>query len=274
LAEAASTCEDPTAGEIEDRAVGGADVLVRGVLAVMSKERADADARDLRPGSAVLPPLDARRSLVEDAVELLRQEILSGRFRQGEHLVETKIAEQLRVSRGPVREAFKLLRAEGLVEEEPRRGTFVVSLSARDASEIYQLRAAIEGRAAQLLAASGDPARIAELSGLYAAIERAEAAKDADAVYAADLAFHDALCRLSGNARLHEVFVRYVPALRALLRLDKRVHGPLENARGVHRPLIRAIEAGDADLARKLAEQHCDDAGELIIRYLISVEDP
>ncbi len=240
----------------------------------MSKERADVDANDRTSNGVGLPPLDARRSLVEEAAELLRQEILSGRFRQGEHLVETKIAEQLRVSRGPVREAFKLLRAEGLVEEEPRRGTFVVSLSARDATEIYELRAAIEGRAAHLLAASGDAARIGELSQLNAAIERAELANDADAVYACDLAFHDALCRLSGNARLHDVFVRYVPALRALLRLDKRVHGPLENAKGVHRPLIRAIEAGDADLARKLAEQHCDDAGQLINRYLISVEDP
>jgi GntR family transcriptional regulator, gluconate operon transcriptional repressor len=240
----------------------------------MSKEQVDVDAADRTADDASLPPLDARRSLAEDAVELLRHEILSGRFRQGEHLVETKIAQQLRVSRGPVREAFKLLRAEGLVKEEPRRGTFVVSLSARDAREIYELRAAIEGRAAQLLAASGDAAKIRELSQLNAAIERAEAANDSSGVYASDLAFHDALCRLSDNARLHEVFVRYVPALRALLRLDKRVHGPMENVRSVHRPLMRAIEAGDAELARSLAEQHCDDAGQLIVRYLISVEDP
>jgi GntR family transcriptional regulator, gluconate operon transcriptional repressor len=232
------------------------------------------EAEGRAAGDVSLPPLDARRSLAEDAVELLRHEILSGRFRQGEHLVETKIAEQLGVSRGPVREAFKLLRAEGLVKEEPRRGMFVVSLSARDAREIYELRAAIEGRAAHLLAASGDAGKIRELSRLNAAIERAEAANDTTGVYACDLAFHDALCRLSGNARLHEVFVRYVPALRALLRLDKRVHGPMENVRGVHRPLMQAIEAGDADLARSLAERHCDDAGELIVRYLISVEDP
>jgi len=240
----------------------------------MSKEQVGADATDWTSEEASLPPLDGHRSLVEDAVELLRHEILSGRLRQGEHLVETKIAQQLRVSRGPVREAFKLLRAEGLVKDEPRRGMFVVSLSATDAREIYELRAAIEGRAAQLVAASGDAAKIRELSKLNAAIEHAEAVSDARGVYARDLAFHDALCRLSDNARLHEVFVRYVPALRALLRLDKRVHGPLEHAKGVHRPLMQAIEAGDPELSRSLAEQHCDDAGQLIVRYLISVEDP
>jgi GntR family transcriptional regulator of gluconate operon len=222
---------------------------------------------------AQLHPLENPRSLAEEAVELLRQEILTGRFRQGEHLVETKIAHQLNVSRGPVREAFKLLRAEGLVEEEPRRGTFVVSLSAKDAGEIYGLRAAIEGRAARLLAASGDLHRIGELSRLYAALERAAAANDAAEVHARDLGLHEGLCRLSGNTRLHEVFARYVPMLRALLRLDERMLGSLEEAAGQHGPFVHAIEAGDVQLAGELAEAHCDDAGEMIVSYLDSLDD-
>ena len=102
--------------------------------------------------SAPLQPLQAPRSLAEDAADRIREQILAGGFRQGEHLVEAKIAEQLNISRGPVREAFKLLRAEGLLNEEPRRGTFVVSLSADDVREIYGLRAALEGRAARLIA--------------------------------------------------------------------------------------------------------------------------
>src|SRR5438477_9433205 len=98
-----------------------------------------------------LQPLEVSRSLAEDAADRIREQILGGGFRQGEHLVESRIAQQLNVSRGPVREAFKLLRAEGLLEEEPRRGTFVVRLSSSDVSEIYGLRAAIEGRAARLI---------------------------------------------------------------------------------------------------------------------------
>jgi DNA-binding GntR family transcriptional regulator len=220
-----------------------------------------------------LPPLDSRRSLVGDAVDQLRQAILAGRFRQGERLVETKIAEQFQVSRGTVREAFKLLRSEGLVEEEPRRGTFVVSLSGRDAREIYELRAAIEGRAAYMIAKVENRASIETLFELCTAMERAEAEHDAAGVYACDLAFHDELCRLSGNARLHEVFLRYVPALRALLQLDKRIYGPLQNIVGGHRLLVDAIAAGDADKARALAEQHCDEAGMHASNYLNSIED-
>jgi DNA-binding GntR family transcriptional regulator len=219
-----------------------------------------------------LPPLDGRRSLVGVAVDQLREGILAGRFRQGERLVETKIAEQLQVSRGTVREAFKLLRSEGLVEEEPRRGTFVVSLSGTDAREIYELRMAIEGRAAFMVAELADQTSIDTLTQLCTQMERAETEHDAAGVYTSDLAFHESLCRLSGNARLHEVFARYVPALRALLQLDKRIYSPLQNIVGGHRRLVNAIQSGDADLARALAEQHCLEAGRLASNYLDSLE--
>ncbi len=220
-----------------------------------------------------LTPLAAPRSLAEDAADRLREQIMTGGFGPGEHLVEAKIAEQLNISRGPVREAFKLLRAEGLVEEEPRRGTFVVRLESSDAREIYQLRAAIEGRAARLLAASRDPAALAELRVLVADIDAAVRSKDMLAVSRADLAFHEALCRLSGNGRLEEVFLRYVPVLRGLLRLDERVYQSLDEIALQHRPLLEAIENGDADRAAALFEQHCAQAGELIARYIDSLPD-
>jgi GntR family transcriptional regulator of gluconate operon len=223
--------------------------------------------------SAMLRPLDAPRSLAEDAADRIREQILAGGFVQGEHLVEARIAEQLNVSRGPVREAFKLLRSEGLLLEEPRRGTFVVSLSAGDVREIYGVRAAIEGRAARLIASRRDPAATAELRALLSSIVSAAAADDVAAVYRQDLAFHDAVCRLSGNARLHEVFARYVPMLRALLHVDERMQESLTVVAEQHRPIVDAIEAGDVDGAMAHAEQHCDVAGELIAGYLESLPE-
>jgi GntR family transcriptional regulator, gluconate operon transcriptional repressor len=219
-------------------------------------------------GTAALKPLQAPRSLAEDAADRIREQILAGGFTQGEHLVEARIAEQLNVSRGPVREAFKLLRAEGLLMEEPRRGTFVVSLSARDVREIYGLRAAIEGRAARLLATRCEDGAIAGLRDRLEAIESAAAAGDVAAVYRADLAFHEAVCRLSDNARLHEVFERYVPMLRALLHVDERMHESLDVVAGQHRPLFEAIASGDVDGAVASFEAHCDTSGELIASYL------
>jgi DNA-binding GntR family transcriptional regulator len=215
-----------------------------------------------------LTPLDAPRSLAEDAADRIREQIMAGGFSPGEHLVEAKIAEQLRVSRGPVREAFKLLRAEGLLQEEPRRGTFVVQMAPTDVREIYGLRGAIEGRAARIVAGTADGEARAGLRSRLEAIEAAVSKDDPQAVFRADLAFHEALVHASGNSRLEEVFARYVPTLRALLRLDEHVYRGLDQIALEHAPLLEAIEAGDERRAAALAEAHCDHAGELIAAYV------
>jgi DNA-binding GntR family transcriptional regulator len=214
--------------------------------------------------SSTLRPLEAPRSLAEDAADRIREQILDGGFKQGEHLVEAKIAEQLNISRGPVREAFKLLRAEGLLKEEPRRGTFVVSLTAHDVREIYGLRAALEGRAGRMIARSQDPTVLARLRALADEIDRAVDAGDAVAASRADLAFHEGLCELCGNSRIHEVFMRYVPTLRGLLRLDEHVLASLDEISRQHRPLVEAIEAGDEETAARLLNEHAEHAGGLI----------
>jgi GntR family transcriptional regulator, gluconate operon transcriptional repressor len=219
-------------------------------------------------GNGSLQPLQAPRPLAEDAADRIREQILSGGFRPGEHLVEARIAQQLNVSRGPVREAFKLLRAEGLLEEEPRRGTFVVKLSAADVRDIYGLRAAIEARAARMLARSGDPTALNRLRELASAIDQAVASGDGVRISRADLAFHLGLCELSGNKRLSEVFMRYVPMLRALLRLDERVYRSLDEIGPQHRPMLEAIESGDDDRAAAMFGEHAEQAGELIAEYI------
>jgi GntR family transcriptional regulator, gluconate operon transcriptional repressor len=215
-----------------------------------------------------LRPLEAPRSLAEDAADRIREQILSGGFRQGEHLVETKIAHELNISRGPVREAFKLLRAEGLLQEEPRRGSFVVKLSPDDVRGIYGLRAAIEGRAARMIAEGSDPLAARRLGDLVDAIDRAVANGKAADVFAADLAFHAELVASAGNKSLDEVFVRYVPTLRALLRLDEHVYRSLDDIAVEHRPILDAIQRGNPDEAAAAAEQHCDHAGDLIADYV------
>jgi GntR family transcriptional regulator of gluconate operon len=126
----------------------------------------------------LLRPIDLGRSLAENAADRIREQVLSGGYAQGQHLVEARIADELQISRGPVREAFKMLRAEGLVTEEPRRGTFVVSITAQDVRDIYGLRAAIEGAAARLLCRAGDAATIDRLEAAADAIGAAAGTGD------------------------------------------------------------------------------------------------
>ena len=161
-----------------------------------------------------------------------------------------------------------MLRAEGLLTEEPRRGTFVVSITPQDVRDIYGLRAAVEGAAARLLCQAQDADAIAALDAAAEAISQAAATGDAVEVARADLAFHEALCALSGNVRLLETFRRYVPVLRGLLRLDERVMPSIEDVADQHRPVVAAIRAGDEAEAVRLVTAHCEDAGALLANLL------
>jgi DNA-binding GntR family transcriptional regulator len=216
----------------------------------------------------MLLPIDLGRSLAENAADRIREQVLIGGYTQGQHLIEAKIADELQISRGPVREAFKMLRAEGLVTEEPRRGTFVVSITSQDVRDIYGLRAAIEGAAARLLCRAGDAETIARLEAAADAIGAAAATGDAAAVAHADLAFHESLCELSGNLRLLETFRRHVPVLRGLLRMDERIMPSIEHVADQHRPVVAAIRAGDEAEAVRLVTEHSERAGELLADLL------
>lgn len=223
---------------------------------------------DVVPYFEIMRPLKTRRLLAEDVADRIREEILAGGFDQGERLVEAKIATQLGISRGPVREALKGLRAEGLVREVPHRGTFVTRLGGNDVREIYDLRAAIEGRAARLVADQGKAADLRALRRLFEQIVAASESGDVAAISQADLAFHDAVCRLSGNRRLHEVFVRHVPLLRSLMKLDEFIYGSYEDIAREHEPLVEALEAGDGDRAAARFCQHVDRARDLVADYI------
>jgi GntR family transcriptional regulator of gluconate operon len=218
--------------------------------------------------ATMLAPIDTGRSLAENAADRIREQVLIGGYRQGQHLVEAKIADELQISRGPVREAFKMLRAEGLLLEEPRRGTFVVSITPQDVRDIYGLRAAIEGAAARLMCRHHDPAAIDLLAEAAEAIAAAAETGDPTAVARADLAFHEQLCQLSGNVRLLETFRRYVPVLRGLLRMDERIMPSIDDVADQHRPVVVAIRAGDADEAVRLVTEHAESAGELLVQLL------
>jgi GntR family transcriptional regulator of gluconate operon len=218
-------------------------------------------------------PLQTRKLLAEDVADRIREEILTGGFHQGERLVEAGIAQHLGVSRGPVREAFKMLRAEGLVRDEPHRGTFVVRLTGVDVREIYDLRAALEARAARQVTARGRASDARSLRKLLDRLLAAADSGDVAAVSRADLAFHEGLCRLTGNRRLHEVYVRHVPVLKNLMKLDEYLYQSMDDVAVEHEPLIEAVESGDTSLAACRFEAHVDKARDLVATYIDALPD-
>jgi GntR family transcriptional regulator, gluconate operon transcriptional repressor len=214
---------------------------------------------------AVLHPLRGE-TLAVQAAAAIRELIAAGHVAGGERLVESRLAGQLGVSRGPVRDALRLLTAEGLVRDEPRRGTFVVQLTAQDVLDIYDLRIAVETAAVRLILRRDRPQ---SLTVLERAVEDMRAASlDAPVTAEADLRFHGAVCELSGNSRLRDVHRRYSTELLILLRVDeeKLPHEPGATV-AEHEELLAALGRGP-EAAQAAFRAHLEEARERVAAYV------
>ncbi len=188
---------------------------------------------------ATLQPLRGQ-TLGTQAADAIRELIVSGQLAGGDRIVEARVAEQLGTSRGPVRDALRLLGQEGLVRDEPRRGTFVVQLTAQDVHDIYDLRIAVETAAVRLVIERGGPDALARIGAAARAMHAA--GDDATLAARADLRFHGTVCAASGNCRLYDFFNRHATELLILLRLDEGELGHEPNSiAGEHEDLLAAL---------------------------------
>lgn len=226
-------------------------------------------------GQNTMRPLGTRRSIAEVAAERIREAILSGAYAQGERLSDMRIAAELETSRGPIREALKLLQAEGLVvQKQPHRGIFVTSVTADDMRGSCELRVALESHAVRVLAAQP---RKADLSALYELVDEMDnAAADGDELRVSQLdwEFHDTLCLLGGGRRLHEVYAREVLNTLGLFGLDRRAYHPISDMGQEFRPLLEAIQTGEEDAAARLIDVHVRRACSLLSDSLQSPPKP
>jgi DNA-binding GntR family transcriptional regulator len=191
------------------------------------------------------------------AYAALRERIASGGLGPGTWLREHTVATSLGLSRTPVREALRLLAAEGVVELVHNRGARVVSWSAEDIDEAYRLRALIEGYGAGLAAARADAACVAELRSLQERYEQALDGQDPQPTSAqCNDDFHAAVLAASGSARL-PVLVAVVSSA-PLVRRVLHSYDDDDRRRSVmaHRDVITAIANGDADLATSAMSSH------------------
>jgi GntR family transcriptional regulator of gluconate operon len=200
---------------------------------------------------------------------LLREQIVDGSLAPGSRLVESALAEALEVSRGTIRDALKDLETEGLIENRPRRGTYVVELGPADVREIYDLRAAIEMRAVRLIVEQSAPgARPPELVQILERIQTAVRAGDARRAMDLDLAFHTTLYRLSGNRRLLAVFLRLLPMIRLVLRSRHQLYPTLDDVPREHEPVLAAIASGSTEAAEAAINEHLAYARDLLIEHV------
>ena len=204
--------------------------------------------------------LDSYKPLREVVSETLRQAIVEGVLQPGERLMEIQMAEELGVSRTPVREAIRKLEQEGFVVMVPRRGTYVADLSLKDINEVFEIRTALDVLAAGLAAERITDEELEESERLLVHIGEYIEMQDMDKIIDADSQFHDLLYKASRNDRLVGIINNLREQLTRFRSISISYPGRLQNTWEEHRRLLEAIAQRDAEQAMQIAREHMENA--------------
>ena len=199
-------------------------------------------------------PLDQSSRLGDEVAQMLRRAIISGELDSGTHLVESVLSARFQVSRAPIREAFRELESEGLVESR-RRGVYVKGLTPQDVWELYDLRTMLEGAAVELAVSRFDENDIAALRGHLATMRAAASTGRRSDFAKADMGFHTELFERIGHRRLRRVWQSFVETYRVILEITDTDNPDLDAVVVAHQHILDAIERRDAKEARRRDEE-------------------
>jgi DNA-binding GntR family transcriptional regulator len=196
----------------------------------------------------------APRALYVEVAELLRQRIFRRELEPGSWIDEMKLAEEYGISRTPLREALKVLAAEGLVTMKVRRGAYVTEVSEQDLAEVYHLLSLLESDAAGVVAGKATDAQLRELKALHAELEAAT--KNRDKFFAINERFHMRLLDIAGNRWRNQM----VADLRKVMKLNRHNSllkaGRIQESLAEHRAVMEAITRRDAAAAMERMQEH------------------
>lgn len=208
-----------------------------------------------------------REALGSRVATELRIAIAAGEYAPGERLIEVDLASYFGVSRGPIRDAFRILAAEGLIEpQQPGSGMVVTGIDQDSIIELYSLRGAIEGLAIRLAVARYDESQMHVIDQLVLQMERAAKNNDPSAFALADVAFHNEICRLSGHKRLTDVWRQYEGIMMTLLRLTISLDQDLNSSTRAHHLLLDLIRAGNEEAAADELLDHLNRSKQRMIK--------
>jgi len=204
-------------------------------------------------------------SLTTAVQQEIERAILVGEYAPGSKLTEAALALKLGVSRGPVREAFRMLEEAGLVRNEKNRGVFVRDIPIDEAIEIFDLRAVMDELVGRQLATNITPAQIKEIKALVDAMEKTVKTQDTYNYHLLNLKFHDRLVEMAGNRKLTEIYRKLIKELSLFRRLNLADGWLIPISANEHRQIVKAITSGDADAAGNAMFRHVIESKERTI---------
>lgn len=211
--------------------------------------------------------MDSYQPLRDVIFETLRKAIVSGDIKPGERLMEVSLANQMGVSRTPVREAIRRLEAEGLVTMTPRKGTHVAELSVKDIMDVLEVRTVLDKLATDLAAKRMQPSQLKALENVHKQYIACVEKNNIEGAIKKDIEFHDLIYAASGNPRL----VAVAGSLREHVYRFRVIYmsggDPIaENVLNEHEEILAALKEVNNNLASDLAEKHIRNQMETIIK--------
>ncbi len=202
------------------------------------------------------PSQIAQTALYQEVAERLRQRIFAHQLAPGARIDEQALAIDYGISRTPLREALKVLAAEGLVTLRPRRGCFVTEISEQDLDDIFPLMAMLEGRCALEATTRAQPEDLARLDALHAELQRFAESKEIERFFEVNQAFHYQIQEMSGNRRLRQVIQDLRKVLKMTRLFSLSIDGRVQQSLAEHAVILAAIKAGDAAGAQVAMHDH------------------
>lgn len=195
-------------------------------------------------------------SLTSKIFNILREDILNGKYGEGEKLVEAKLAEELGVSRTPVREALKQLELESIVENIPNRGVIVLGVSSQDIHDIYEIRAAIEGIAARWAVDRITDEELNALKEVYELMEFYNFKKDVEKFAELNTKFHEIIYKATKSRYLEQVLKDFQYYMKKTRRKSLQVEGRIHESLKEHKYILDAFMDRDKEKAEKTLTTH------------------
>lgn len=217
--------------------------------------------------------LDNYKPLREIVFESLREAIINGHLKPGERLMEIQLADEMGVSRTPVREAIRKLELEGFVVMIPRKGAYVAGISLKDIADVFEIRAALESLAAALAAERITEDELEALERSLVKVAECTEANDLDSLIAVDTDFHDILYKASRNERLVQIVSNLREQIQRFRMTSLSHPGRMKDALEEHRKLVEALSERDVELARTLAREHIENAENSMLDVIRTKED-
>jgi len=194
--------------------------------------------------------------------DILEEEIVTGQLKPGERLDEATMAKRFDVSRTPIREAFLQLSAEGLIENEPRKGKFVAQLGPQRLMEMFEVAGELEGMCASFAARRASAEEVALIRQAHESCKKASKLADADGYYYENEIFHEHIREASHNQFLIEQARLLHRRLKPYRRLQLRARGRVATSLKEHDTIMTAIEESNENLAKLEMKKHVTVQGE------------